>query len=176
MSEPGEPLVAIGEILRPHGVLGDLRVRPLTDRPRERFPGLRECYLWEPARDRRERCRIAAHRFEGESVLLRLEGVDSPEHALTLRGRLLAVARDQALPPGPGQFYPWQMEGAVVETRDGRRLGTFLRVQASPAQPLWVIADGNREWLLPAVPELVLEVDVAGRRIVVDPPEGLAEL
>ncbi|MEK7837270.1 MAG: hypothetical protein AAB328_04730, partial [candidate division NC10 bacterium] len=91
-------------------------------------------------------------------------------------GRLLAVPRAEALPPAPGQFYPWQLEGAVVETPQGRQLGTFLRVEGSSGQPLWVIGDGEREWLLPAVPELVIEVDVAGRRIVAAPPEGLVEL
>jgi len=168
--------VAVGEVLQPYGLRGDVRVRPLTDRPLERFDGLRECFLWEPGADRRERCRIVSHRVDGASVLVRLEGVDSPEAARPLRGRLLAVTRAEALPPTPGHFYPWQMEGAVVETPQGRRLGTFLRVQESPAQPLWVIGDGAREWLLPAVPAIVVEVDVAGRRIVVDPPEGLAEL
>ncbi|MBI1959216.1 MAG: 16S rRNA processing protein RimM [Candidatus Rokubacteria bacterium] len=178
MSEPGAapPLVAVGEILRPHGIKGDVRVRPLTDHPQERFDRLRECFLWDPATDRRERCRIASHRFDGDGVLVRLEGVESPEAARSLSGRLMAVPRAEALPPAPGQFYPWQLEGAAVETPQGRQLGTFLRVEGSSGQPLWVIGDGEREWLLPAVPELVIEVDVAGRRIVADPPEGLVEL
>jgi 16S rRNA processing protein RimM len=179
MSEPGEPgppLVAVGEILRPHGVRGEVKVRPLTDRPRERFARLRDCYVWEPEGDRREGCRIASRRFEGEGVVVRLDGVESPEQAARLTGRLLAVARADALPPGAGRFYPWELEGAVVQTREGRRLGSFVRAEGSPAQPLWVVADGDREWLLPAVPEIVLEVSVKTGRIVVDPPEGLAEL
>ncbi len=174
--EPPPPLVAVGEILHPHGVMGDVRVRPLTDQPRERFSSLSDCYLWEPERDRREACRVVSRRFEGESVFVRLDGIGSPEQARGLRGRLLAVGRADALPPGPGRFYPWEMEGAVVETRDGQRLGRFVRAEPSPAQPLWVIARGEREWLLPAVPEIVVDVDVEGRRIVVDPPEGLVEL
>ena len=170
------PLVAIAEVLRPHGLRGEVRVRPLTDRPRERFEGLCACFLWEPATDGRQRCRIVSRRFDGDGVLIGLEGVESPEAARSLGGQLLAVPRAEALPPAPGQFYPWQLEGAVVETRQGRRLGNFLRVEGSPAQPLWVIRDGEREWLLPAVPEFVVEVDVAGRRVVADPPEGLLEL
>ncbi|MBI2527248.1 MAG: 16S rRNA processing protein RimM [Candidatus Rokubacteria bacterium] len=171
-----QPLVAIGELLRPHGLRGEVRVRPLTDRPRERFERLCACVLWEPATDGRQRCRIVSRRFDADGVLIRLEGVESPEAARPLCGRLLAVPRAEALPPGPGRFYPWQLEGAVVETREGRRLGTFLRVEGSPAQPLWVIGDGEREWLLPAVADFVVEVDVAAGRVVADPPEGLLEL
>ena len=170
------PLVAVGEVLRPHGLGGELRVRALTDRPEERFGQLRACVLWEPEHDRRETCRIAACRFEGDALLIKVEGIDSPERARVLTGRLLAVDRAEALPPPEGSFYPWQMEGASVLTPDGRVVGHFARVESGGAQPLWVVTDGGRERLIPAVPEIVLEVNVAERRIVIDPPEGLLEL
>ena len=174
--EPGGALVAVGEVLRPWGLHGEMRVRPLTDRPRERFTHLHECVLWEPEPDRREPCRIASCRFEGESLLVRMEGVASPEDARRFTGRLLAVAQEDALPAPEGHFYPWEMAGAVVETPDGRRVGEFVRVEGSEGQPLWVVAEGGREHLVPAVPEIVLDVNVAARRIVIDPPEGLLEL
>ncbi|HXA98419.1 MAG TPA: ribosome maturation factor RimM [Candidatus Dormibacteraeota bacterium] len=169
------PLVAIGEVLRPYGLRGEVKVRPLTDRPRERFEGLERCTLWEPDQDRREPCRIASSRFDGETAFIRMEGVDSPEEARRFQGRLLAVGRNEVLPLGEGQFYPWQLEGAVVQTRDGRPVGHFVRVE-SGAQDLWVVDDGTRQRLIPAVAEIVVEVSVADRRIVIDPPEGLLEL
>ncbi len=174
--EPGGTLVAVGEVLRPWGLQGEVRVRPLTDRPKERFTNLHECVLWEPRPDRREPCRIASCRFEGESLLVRMEGVTSPEDARRFTGRLLAVAQEDVLPAPEGHFYPWEMAGAVVETRDGRRVGEFVRVEGSEGQPLWVVAEGGREYLVPAVPEIVVDVNVAERRIVIDPPEGLLEL
>jgi len=170
------PLVAVGEVLRSHGTGGEVRVRVLTDRPEERFSRLRECILWEPEIDRREACHIAACRFEGETVLIKMDGIDSPERARQLAGWLLAVDRAEALPAPEGRFYPWQMEGARVETRDGRVAGTFVGIERGSAQELWVIADGDRERLIPAVAEIVVEVNVAERRIVIDPPEGLLEL
>jgi 16S rRNA processing protein RimM len=169
-------LVAVGEVLRPHGLNGEVRVRALTDRPEERFGGLRECVLWEPDIDRRDPCRITACRIEGDTVLVKMNGVDSPEDARCLAGWLLAVDRARALPPPEGHFYPWQMEGARVETLDGRVAGLFVRIEGGGAQELWVIADGQRERLIPAVAEIVVEVNVAERRIVIDPPEGLLEL
>jgi 16S rRNA processing protein RimM len=169
------PLVAVGEVLRPYGLRGEVKVRPLTDRPWERFERLKRCVLWEPDRDLREDCRIASSRFDGTTAFVRMQGVDSPEAARRFQGRLLAVRRDEVLPLEEGQFYPWQLEGAVVETRDGRTIGRFVRVE-SGAQDLWVVEDGERQWLIPAVPSIVVEVSVADRRIVVDPPEGLLDL
>jgi 16S rRNA processing protein RimM len=169
-------LVAVGEVLRPHGLRGEVRVRALTDRPEERFGGLHECVLWEPDTDRREPCRIAACHLEGEIALVKMDGVDSPEHARLLAGKLLAIDQALALPAPEGHFYPWQMKGARVETRDGRAAGVFVAIEGGNGQELWVIADGGRERLIPAVPEIVVEVNVAERRIVIDPPEGLLEL
>jgi len=169
------PLVAVGEVLRPYGLRGELKVRPLTDRPLERFERLERCVLWEPDRDRREECRIVSCRFDGTTAFVRMEGVDSPEAARRFQGLLLAVRRDEALPLDEGHFYPWQLEGASVETRDGRPVGRFVRVE-SGAQDLWVVEDGERQRLIPAVASIVVEVSVADRRIVIDPPEGLLEL
>ena len=170
------PLVAIGEVLKPYGLGGEVRVRVLTDQPEERFGTLRQCVLWEPLIDRREACQIARCRLDGDTVLVKMRGVDSPEHARQFAGRLLAVDQTDVLPAPPGSFYPWQLTGARVETRDGTVLGTFVGIETGGAQDLWVVAAGGRERLIPAVAEIVVDVNVSERRIVIDPPEGLLEL
>lgn len=175
MSNDPPQTVIIGEILRPVGTRGEVRVRPLTDQPRARFRGPKTCFLLGPG-DGPRPCRLAHGRVEGDAVVVRVEGVDSPEAARALTGLFLAVARDQVLPAPDGHFYPWQLEGAQVVTTTGRAVGVFAGVEEGPAHPLWVIADGERRWLLPAVPEMVRDVSVAERRIVVDPPDGLVEL
>ena len=68
-------------------------------------------------------------------LFVRMEGVTSPEAAKRFSGRLLAVAQEDALPAPEGHFYPWEMAGAVVETRDGRRVGEFVGVDDHTAQP-----------------------------------------
>jgi len=168
-------LILVGEILRPVGTHGDVRVRPLTDQPHVRFRRLRSCFLSGPGDEQRP-CRLAYSRVAGDAVVVHVEGVDSPEAARALTGRFLAVARDDALPLPEGHFYPWQLEGAQVVTTSGRPVGVFAGVEEGPAHELWVIADGDRRWLLPAVPEMVRDVSLAERRIVVDPPEGLVDL
>jgi 16S rRNA processing protein RimM len=168
-------LVAIGEIGRPHGVRGEVRVTPLTDHP-ERFERLVECVLWDEAGDRRRPCRIRGARAQGDVVVLALAGYDSPEAVAELTGWVLAVPESEALPAPEGHFYPWQLVGCRVLTEDGSEVGVVLRIEGSGAQDLWVVGDGGREHLVPAVAEIVRDVDLRGRRIVIRPPEGLLEL
>ena len=169
-------LVVIGEVTRPHGVRGTVRVRLETDRP-ERFDRLRECVLWDPASDARTPAHIRSVQRQGaDAVLLSLAGYDSPEAARVLVGRLIALPRAQALPAPPGHAYPWQLAGCRVELEDGRVVGELTRVEPSPAQDLWVVRGPEREHLIPAVPEIIWEVDLEARRVVIKPPEGLLDL
>ena len=168
-------LVAIGAIGRPHGLGGEVRVTPLTDRP-ERFQTPSECVLWDVARDHRAPCRVTAARRQGAAFVVAIAGCETPEAAADLTGRLLAVPEAEALPPPVGHFYPWQLEGCRVLTEDGRDVGRVLRVEAAPAQDLWVVGDEAREHLVPAVPEIVLDVDLKARRVVIRPPDGLLDL
>jgi 16S rRNA processing protein RimM len=169
-------LVVIGEITRPHGLRGQLRVMPLTDSP-ERFEVLTECVLWDRSRDDRQTRRITRAHRHGPSVLMSLVGVESVDAARGLVGRLVAVPAAQALPLPPGQFYPWQLEGARVCTEDGQEVGRLASIEPSPAHDLWVVRDGTgREHLVPAVPEIVIDVDLGSGRVVIRPPDGLLEL
>lgn len=168
-------LVAIGEIARAHGLRGEVRVTPLTDHP-ERFERVTECVLWDATRDERETRRITTARRHGDALLLTFAGCGSPEDAQALVGRLIALPRSEALPPPDGSFYPWQLEGARVTTEDGRLVGRLTGIEQSGAQDLWVVAGEGREHLIPAVPDIVIDVDVAAGRVVIRPPEGLLEL
>jgi 16S rRNA processing protein RimM len=168
-------LVAIGEVTRAYGLNGEVRVTPLTDDP-ERFHRLVECVLWDASRDERETRRIATARRHGEAVVLRLEGCETAAAAAALTGRLIALPREDALPLPEGRFYEWQLAGCDVVTEDGRSVGRVTGIERAPAQDLWVVRDGAAERLIPAVAEIVIEVDLAARRVVIRPPDGLLEL
>lgn len=170
-----ERLIVIGEIARPHGLRGEMRVTPMTDDP-SRFSRLPECVLWDPTRDLREPRRIRSARRAGDAWLVAFVGCDSPETARLLSGRLIAIPPRDVLPPREGTFYPWQIEGAVVVTEDGREVGRMTGIEQGPGQDRWIVRDGTREHLIPAVAEIVVEVNVAAGRVVIRPPDGLLDL
>lgn len=165
----------IGEIVRPHGLHGEMRVMPLTDAP-ERFECLQACVVWDTARDDRQPRRVRHARRQSGAVVVALEGCESVEAAGALVGRLLAVPEAEALAPGPGRFYPWQLEGARVVTEEGIEVGRVTGIEHAPAHDLWVVQGREREHLIPAVPDIVMDVDLAAGRVVIKPPEGLLEL
>lgn len=148
---------------------------PLTDHP-ERFERVSECVVWDAARDRREPQRITGARRQGDALLVTFAGCETAEAASALVGRLIAVPEAEALPLPRGHFYPWQLEGCRVLTEEGREVGRVTRIERAGAQDLWVVRADGREHLIPAVPEIVTDVDLAARRVVIRPPEGLLDL
>jgi 16S rRNA processing protein RimM len=169
-------LIYIGEITKPYGLRGEVRVISLTDDP-ERFHRLAECVLLDASRNERETRRIASARRHGDAVVIRFEGCSDADAAAALRGRFLTVPKTEALPPPEGRFYPWQLEGCRVVTDDGREVGRVTGIEHGPTQDVWVVEDGGgAERLIPAVPEIVAELDLASRRVVIRPPEGLLDL
>ena len=70
----------------------------------------------------------------------------------------------------------WQLVGCTVTTEDGREIGRVTGIEPAPAQDLWAVSDGTTERLIPAVPEIVIDVSLAERRVVIRPPDGLLDL
>jgi 16S rRNA processing protein RimM len=170
-----ERLVVIGEIGRPRGLSGELHVTPLTDDP-TRFARVGDCVVWDVTRGAREARRLTAVRRQGDAIVVALSDCHSPEVARTLTGRLLAIPEAEALPLDDAHFYPWQLEGCQVVTGDGREVGVVTGIEHTPAHDLWVVRGPEREHLIPAVAEIVSEVDLAARRVAIIPPEGLLDL
>jgi 16S rRNA processing protein RimM len=168
-------LIALAKIVRPHGLRGEVKALLLTNDPGQ-LAGLGECYLWDAASDARSRSRVEQCRIQGRAALLAFEGVRSIALAQALVGRLVAVPEEALAPLPRGTFYASTLVGASVVTEDGVLVGEFVGLEAAPGQDLWVVRAEGREHLIPAVAEIVREVDVAARRITIRPPAGLLEL
>lgn len=163
-------LVAVGRILRPQGRRGEVRLEPLTDEP-GRLRELTECFLVPP--EGGEPRRVETVWFQGPVPVLKLAGSDSIGDAETLAGRLVTIPRAAVRPLPPDRFYTFDLIGCAVRTPEGADLGTIAEVQGGPEHDLWVVRQGAREWLLPAVSAIVERVDLAARVVAVRPPDGL---
>lgn len=126
-------------------------------------------------RERRELTVVAVREASGD-LGVRFDGVDSREEAELLVGGILE-ARSRDLPRPTPEWFLWgHAEGLTAVTPEGTRLGTVSERVRSPAQTVFVIRDGGKEILLPAVPAFLREFRLDEGRLVVAPPEGLVEL
>ena len=166
-------LIAVGRIVRPQGRHGEVRVEPLTDEP-GRLADLAECHLVPP--ETGERRVVERVWFQGGVPVMKLGGVETIGDAEVLAGRLVAIPRAAVRPLPPDRFYGFDLVGCAVTGPDGAPLGELADVWAGPAHDFWVLRAGGRECLIPAVSAIVERVDLAGRVVVVRPPEGLLEL
>jgi 16S rRNA processing protein RimM len=155
--------VAVGSIAAPWGLRGDLRVQPLTDFP-ERFQ--RGAALWVRGR----RHEVQRSRSSRGLVYLGLSGIDSRNAAEELRGALLEVPESDLMPLPEGQYYRFQVIGLEVRTPEGSSLGRVAEILSTASNDVYVVRGGPRELLIPAIEDVVLEVDVQGGRLVVDLP------
>jgi 16S rRNA processing protein RimM len=106
---------------------------------------------------------------------MRFDGIANREAAAALTNGQL-WADESVLPdPGPNVAYAFQLVGLRVEDQGGRVLGTLTDLMTAAANPIYVV-NGEREWLIPATPEVVKRVDLAGGVITVALPAGLEEL
>lgn len=167
--------LVVGRIGRPHGVRGEVTVGIRTDIPEERFR-IGNRLDTDPAEA--GPLTVDALRPHGGGLLVRFAGVTDRTAAERLRGALLiADSATAPQPDDPDEFWDHDLVGLAAVTPAGAALGTVGDVLHPPGPDLLLIVrpDGG-ELLVPFVSEIVPEVDVAGRRCVVDPPAGLLEL
>lgn len=149
---------------------GEVRARILTDFP-ARFAGLRTVYLGDEATPYRlERSRLLGDRNE---VLLKLGGVDSPEAAAKLRFFMVQVPTEKAVPLPPDRYYHYQILGLAVVTTDGRALGQVAQILRTGSNDVYVVWGADGEILIPAIADVVRQVDLASGRLVVSLLEGM---
>ncbi|RAO35020.1 Ribosome maturation factor RimM [Micromonospora saelicesensis] len=121
---------------------------------------------------------IEESRFHQGRVLIAFEGILDRNTAEALRGTLLVVDSADVTPPDdPEEFHDHQLVGLAVVTPAGERLGEVARIDHAPSSDLLVLRrPEGRTALIPFVRAIVPEVDLAGGRVIVDPPAGLLDL
>jgi len=163
--------VLIGEVLRPHGIDGEMRVYPLTDNPK-RFLKLQEIVLRCGNTD--QRFKIIKARLQMENVLLRVEGIDTVDQAEKFRGCEVRINRSEVPSLKEGWYY-FELEGMQVYEGD-LLLGTLSQVLQTGANDVYVVKGPKGEICVPALRSVVQHVDVPGRRMDVILPPGLLDV
>jgi 16S rRNA processing protein RimM len=169
---PEPRFLAVGRVVGAHGVLGELKVELLTDDP-HRFDRLELVYVGldgqEPQPRRLQGCRL----HKGRALLL-LDNCDDRDTAQAMRGTLIQVPLDEAIPLDEGEYFEHQIVGLEVRTVDGEVLGRVVEILYTGANEVYVVGGpGYREILIPAIDDVVQQVDLEQGQLVVTLLEGL---
>ena len=173
---PPEPrFLAVGRIVGVHGVRGEIKVEILTEDP-HRFGRLAQVFVG-PDEGEPTAWPLEGYRLHKGRALLKLGGCDDRTAAETLRGLLVQVPLEEAIPLAEGEYYEHQIVGLDVWTVGGDYLGEVVEILYTGANEVYVVhgpPPRRREVLIPAIRQVVLEVDLDAGRLRVDlPPELL---
>ncbi|MFO7612111.1 MAG: ribosome maturation factor RimM [Clostridia bacterium] len=114
-------------------------------------------------------------RIQGKFIVSKLEGVDDRDEAEGMKGTVLGIKRENAAPLADDEYYMEDLIGCIVY-EDGRKLGTVGDILETGGNDVYsVIDDEGGEILVPAIKQVVVKIDVDGRRIEVRLPEGLMD-
>ena len=169
-----DDMVLVGRIARPHGVRGEVIINPDTDFVEDRFAS--GATLWTRSEYGDEPLTITSARVQNGRPVVGLAGFSKIEDVERLAGLELRVPEEALRALGDNVYYQHQLAGCAVETTTGAAVGTVTRVDGGPGSSVLAVAGPRGEILIPFTLAICVEIDVAGRRIRVDPPEGLLEL
>ena len=163
----------LGEILRPHGIRGEARMRLLTDYP-EQLQHLKTVYLGASADDAKPTAiELAGVRFHQNYALLRFDGFRDRAAAERLRKKFVLLPVDEADPLEEGEYYLFQLIGMTVWDGE-RRLGVVKEVLETGANDVYIVqCDDASETLLPAHDETIESIDFEAGKITMRLPDGL---
>jgi 16S rRNA processing protein RimM len=167
--------LVVGRIAKAHGINGEVSVEVRTDDPERRF-AVGATLETDPAD--RGPLQVNGTRWHAGRLLVRFAGVGDRTAAEALRSTMLVVDSATSAPPDDAEeFWDHDLLGLSASLIDGTALGEVTDVLHPPGPDLLVITrpDGT-ELLVPFVAAMVPTVDMAERRLAVDPPEGLFEL
>jgi 16S rRNA processing protein RimM len=166
-------LIRIGYVAGAHGVRGAIRVR--LDNPDSSL--LQSVEQLTMVREREiAKYRVAGARSAGQGTFkVTVEGMTTAEEASALRGAIVMVAK-AALPPTTSrQFYYFEMIGCRVVTTAGAPVGIVKEVFSTGANDVWLVRHRSAEHLVPVIEEIVKEIDLSGRCVVIEAVPGLLE-
>ena len=152
--------IVIGQVLKPQGVRGEVKVKPLLDDiadikhiPRVTIAG--------------KEYKVLSARCDASFAYLGLAGVPDRDAAELLRGKDVEAAREDVPAPPEGRFYIVDVIGCTVCTAEGETLGKVTNVLPAKTD-IFVMESGGREWMFPAADGVIAEIDVEKGAVTVD--------
>ena len=168
-----ERIIPLGEIVSTHGIDGWLKLNPYNPETTILHAPLKVVLEREQVRATFD---LESTRRHKRQILVKLQGIDGIGDAEHWVGFTLGVAEESLPELEPGEYYHYQVIGLEVFDTHGQRIGVVARTWSTPAGELYVVTGESKEYLIPAVKEIIEQVDLATGKMIINPPAGLLDL
>ncbi len=163
--------VAVAYIVRTHGLKGDVKVIQLSDDP-DRIYSLSSIFIISKNGEKKESCINKVKAIKG-GFAISLEFSTSLSEAQQIVGSYISVPVDEVPALGKDTWYQYEIIGIEVFTTDGTCLGKVGDILSTGSNDVYIVRDKEREYLIPAIRDVIKEVDIKGRRMVIALMDGL---
>lgn len=162
--------LSVGQIINIHGFKGEVKVYPLTDDV-SRFRKIEEVFVEE--NDQLIKYVVEEIKFQSNVLIMKLKGIDTEEAANKLRNCYIKVDRKSAVKLPKDTYFICDLIDLEVYDEEGLMLGKIKDVLQTGSNDVYVVQTEGKDILIPALKEVVREIDIRNRKLVVSLPEGL---
>jgi 16S rRNA processing protein RimM len=161
----------IGYITKPQGIKGEVKVEPVTPNPK-RFNRLKIVYL--QVNDKSQAYPIEKIRVADRFVYIKFSGINSRGEAELLRNAEVLIEKKDLIQPDQDEYFVHDLVGCRVVSENNDEIGIVSDVVQITSNDIYVVKDGNgAEYLVPATKEVVKQVDIGQKLIIIHVLEGL---
>ncbi len=164
--------IKVGRIINTHGIRGELKVLPLTDNL-DRFDDLKIVYIG----NNKEKVEIEQVKYHKGLAIIKLKEFDNINQVLKFKDDFLYIDVEDKVELPEDHYFIFDIVDCNVYDTKGRKIGVVTDVLQYTSNDVYVVKDmeKNKEYLIPAVKEFVVDIDVENKKIIIDPIEGMIE-
>ncbi len=170
---PADRFLLIGRVVKPHGMLGELKIFPYSQQP-ENILGYNNIVFVNQRDECSPPLKVKKSRTQGKFAVIALEGIDTRGHAEQLIGAGVLLDRKLLPKAQKNEYYWFELQGLTVKTENGQMLGKVTNIFSNGAQDIMVVGNKKQEFLIPILDSIILQQNEEG--IIIAPPPGLLEI
>lgn len=164
--------IQVGKIINTHGIKGELKAIPLTDNAK-RFDELKTIYIGED----KTKVSIETVWYKKKFIMLKIKGYNDINEVLQFKDKFIYIDEEDKIALPEDAYFIFDIIGCKVIEINGNEIGYVVDVMTEHSNDIYVVTDkaNNKEYLIPAVKQIVKKIDILDKKIVIKPIEGLIE-
>lgn len=163
----------VGKIVNTHGLRGEVRVMSRTDFPEERFKKGSVLYIWKKDAETPIKVEVSNYRTHKGFHLVTFVGYPNINDVEVFKDSMLKITEEDLMELEEDEFYYHELIGCDVVTDKGRELGKIKEILSPGANDVWVVKAGKKEYLIPYIKDVVLDVNISEKLVKIHEMEGL---